>query len=272
VSLSVAGARADCAVPAFSAILEVDTVAADPAAGGRRWTAIKGLQGALLLQGRSSDALAAVEGFVERWKFGSTLILLAAPYDSTHDVRARAIAIADQETFGPEYERAGSTRRWESGLLAVHTGQLELATSLVASLRRSADSLRATDPLNATRDSLMSVSVGIHVALARGDTARALSALRRLIPPAVPGADLSWDEAWPMAAERLMYAQLLLASGDARRAIDVATVFDSPAPMMHVLYLPASLRIRLVAAEKLGDRVLASRLRERIRLLKRPPS
>ena len=64
-----------------------------------------------------------------------------------------------------------------------------------------------------------------------------------------------------------MLAQLLLARGQAAEALDVAGGFDSPVPVAYLMYLPASLSIRVQAAEQLGDTRLAEAGRARLAAL-----
>lgn len=70
-----------------------------------------------------------------------------------------------------------------------------------------------------------------------------------------------------LALERLEYARLLMARGQYERAIDVANVFDSPWPVVHLLYLRPSLTLRAEAAAALGDRPLEESFRSRLRRL-----
>ena len=82
------------------------------------------------------------------------------------------------------------------------------------------------------------------------------------------GDSLMWDEAEPRSAERLELATLLLARGDAQRAHDVASVFDSSRPLMHILYLPASLELRMRAATLLGNSDAVQHYRSRLAALR----
>jgi serine/threonine-protein kinase len=275
LALGSGGARNDCAIPALQALLANDTSSTDPAADGRRWAAMKALQGAQVSQGRSAEAVAAIDRFVERWRYGTTLFLLAAPFDSVHRLRAAELARpdfeGDFEGSDAQFLRYGTTRRWELAVFAAHSGRTRFASAIAQSIRRTGDSVKARSVVLGTRDSLMSESIAIHVALAGGDTASALARARRLIPPAAEGDQVHYDEAWPMAAERLILARLLLRERRFREALDVATVIDSPAASIHPLYLRSSLGIRLEAAEALRDRVLTTRLRERLQRLQPAP-
>jgi hypothetical protein len=72
----------------------------------------------------------------------------------------------------------------------------------------------------------------------------------------------------PAAGERLLLARLLLANGDHLNAMGMADVIDSPGASIHLLFLPASLTLRLEAATALGDTRLQSKLRQSIAALR----
>ncbi len=73
-----------------------------------------------------------------------------------------------------------------------------------------------------------------------------------------------WDLAEPLAVERLILVKLLMASGRMGEALDVGAVFDSPAPLIHLLVLGESLRLRLEAARVMRYEDLARRLSTRL--------
>jgi hypothetical protein len=70
---------------------------------------------------------------------------------------------------------------------------------------------------------------------------------------------MPWSLAEPLGPERLLLAQLLVAKGEPREALEVAEVFDSQEPLIYALYRTASLVVRQRAAEQLGNRALARR-------------
>ena len=61
-----------------------------------------------------------------------------------------------------------------------------------------------------------------------------------------------------------MLAELLLARGYARRAIDVATLIDAPQPFAYLYWLRSSLQLRVRAADQLHDARLAKSYRARL--------
>ncbi len=103
-----------------------------------------------------------------------------------------------------------------------------------------------------------------HAAAARGDTTTALAQLLDLVPNAPAAGSLAWSVAESLGPDRLLLARLLLAEGRFRQALDVATAFDAPAPVVYPLYLAASLELRARAAEALGDPRGAAHYRRRL--------
>jgi hypothetical protein len=113
------------------------------------------------------------------------------------------------------------------------------------------------------KDTLIHRAMAARLVLLRADTARALALLGALEPRG-EAADIGWDFWAALGEERLLLARLLLAKGRAGEALRVAGVFDSQQPISYVLYLPASLEVRIRAAEVLGrhdvGRVLLARM------------
>ncbi|MGB5527421.1 MAG: hypothetical protein WBN79_11205, partial [Gemmatimonadota bacterium] len=102
----------------------------------------------------------------------------------------------------------------------------------------------------------------------RGDTTLAIEAYTGLIP-SVRSANWDWGLADPLAVERLRYARLLLATGRYEEAIEVASVFDSPAASIFPPFVPESLSIRYAAARAAGLRREERQFRERLERLGR---
>jgi hypothetical protein len=69
--------------------------------------------------------------------------------------------------------------------------------------------------------------------------------------------------------ERMVQARILMAQGRFAEALRVLAVFDTPgaAGLIFPVFLRESLELRLSAADELGDRRLAARLRERVRVV-----
>ena len=106
-----------------------------------------------------------------------------------------------------------------------------------------------------------------HVALAEGDTTRAIQLFSALAPTA---SRASLQHPWEaLALERLVLARTLLARGRYGEAQLVARSFDSPGAtnIINTAFLPASLRIRIAAAEGLGEQRTADEYRRRLAAL-----
>jgi hypothetical protein len=127
--------------------------------------------------------------------------------------------------------------------------------------------LRDAPTGNPRRDSLLAASLRARATLARGDSVEALRQLRALTPTATSRQDLTWDPWESLGGERLLLAQLLLARRQAAEALEVAGGFDSPVPASYLIYLPASLSVRVLAATQLGDTRLAQAGRARLAAL-----
>ncbi len=116
-------------------------------------------------------------------------------------------------------------------------------------------------------DSLMARVAGAYLAVVRRDTSLALRLLKDLQPTAahreVEGS--LWES---LAAERLQYARLLLARGDAAEAHRVASTFDQQGISIHQLFLPASLELRARAGRVLGDSMLVQAANARMERLR----
>jgi hypothetical protein len=104
--------------------------------------------------------------------------------------------------------------------------------------------------------------------LARGDTTLARERLLAL-RPAANRIYMSWGLWQSLAAERMALAEILLARGEASRAIDIASGFDHFEPVVYLLYLPRSLALRHRAATQLGRSDLAKEYAERLKRIGR---
>ena len=108
----------------------------------------------------------------------------------------------------------------------------------------------------------MAKSVAARALLARGDSTTALKLLLALVPDTVRGG-LQWYPWESLGGERLLLAQLRFARGEYAESYRVAAGLDAP-PVPHVMYLPASLVLRMRAAERLADRRAADAMRRRL--------
>ena len=141
-------------------------------------------------------------------------------------------------------------------------GDLEVARE---NLRHLSDSARIE---GRRRHRLLAESLAGHLALAEGDTVRALDVFRSLKPTA-PRRILWWRRAEPLPLDRLRLAELLLATGEYEEALVAASGFDHHAPATYVAFIPKSLLIRIEAARALGRDDLVARYRARLENLGR---
>jgi serine/threonine-protein kinase len=249
-ALVAAGAQPACGERAFEAVLRHD----GPDAGGRRWGAMYGLQSLLVAQGRYDEA-------------GRLLDSAAATGDGTVpplyvlDAAAGAPLEAQATAYIAErYGRPGeiaSPNLWVLGIWHAHLGN-------AAELEAVADTLAGrAATTDARMDRLLAEATAALAALARADTAEALDRLKALRPSARSGplAGFPWESLGP---ERMALAELLFARGELEQAATVAASFDSPAPVSYLLYLPASLSLRLRVAEARGDAAGVEEYRKRL--------
>jgi len=151
---------------------------------------------------------------------------------------------------------------WLLGVWHIEQGDLEAAR---VNYRYLADSARIE---GRRRHHLLAESLAGHLALAEGDTARALNVFRSLKPTA-PRRILWWRRAEPLPLDRLRLAELLLATGEYEEALVTASGFDHHAPATYVAFIPKSLMIRIEAARALGRDDLVARYRTRLESLGR---
>ena len=102
--------------------------------------------------------------------------------------------------------------------------------------------------------------------LARADTAAAIAILAET-SPAAPKDLIPWTPWESLVADRILLAQLYLARNRPYEAIEEASVVDAPAVLADIVFLPTSLRIRIEAADLVGDQQLARESRRRLETL-----
>jgi eukaryotic-like serine/threonine-protein kinase len=263
-SLKTAPDLLPCATAAFAAVIDGDSTTAG---GELRWFALLGLQSALLAQGRTDEAIARIESPRMQGE-GTSLYLLDAPVYPAIAERAREVAREYRRSCGRGYRGcANPIRLWELGVWEAFQGNASEAEVVAKELAARAP--RPGMPREQRVNPLLARSVAGHAALARGDTTAAMHAFEELLREPMPGEYLTWDVASPRALDRLRLAQLLAATGDYGKAIEVANVLDAAWPSVHLLYLPASLVLRAEAASRTGDTGEAARYRSRLAMMTR---
>jgi len=259
-ALKGGGAHLACAEAAFKAIIASDTTASG---AGRQWSAIVGLTSTLLAQNRLNDASAVIDSSLARGLNGGLIYLMAAPLFPGLRAAAEATAQRDRESYGENYEElAHKLRLWQLGVWEALHGRSTAASSIASDLTSRARE-SGTAP-----DRRMARSMTAFAALSRGDTAFALRTLRSVLSEPVPSSEIAWDMAAPRGLERLILARLMVARKDFRNAIAVANVFDAAWPSVYLLYVPASLEVRVAAASAVSEERMASHFRRRLAALR----
>jgi tRNA A-37 threonylcarbamoyl transferase component Bud32/tetratricopeptide (TPR) repeat protein len=261
-SLASSPATRTCARRAFEAVLRADTAATD-AAEPRRFQALLALVGQALMRERPMTADSLIESFYARWSSGRSLYLLLAPTVPSMVARARAVVAQDTLEYGGRFERLPYNRRlWEQGVFAIHDGRVATARSIAATLSARADT--------STRlDSVYAYSMLAHVALAMGDTAQATDRFKSSLTRApAPASYLAWDEVAALGVDRLLYARVLLARGDAAAALRTLSVFDSALPISFAMWQRESIQLRIDAAIAASRPELIGPLRARLAALR----
>jgi hypothetical protein len=260
--LSVGGLlQSDCAQAAFEAVLAFDTTGG-PRLAPNKFGAFIGLQSVLVARGRDDAAKSILDSdTLFNPTYRGDLYILNAMAGRPFGKEAEAFAGSQLARFRREPSSIGSADLWFLGGWQAARGRVRIAAEIV-------DSIAARNAVAPNRrDSLLAASLEARVTLVRGDTAEALEQLRRLAPTTPDGTALTWNPWEALGGERLLLAQLLLARGEALAAIQVASNFDAPAPITYLPYLPASLTLRIAAAEQLGDKKLVQSLRRRQEML-----
>jgi serine/threonine-protein kinase len=254
--VAAAGRLPACAVDGMRVVLR------DPdAPAGVVWAAVLGLHGSLVALGRTADAVRLLDSASTSISTKALAFALIDVYaDSAFQPLAAQAEAFGREKFGPNYETAKPRSAWAFGVWEAwkHNGPtLEAVAARLADLAQQSGA-----PVHA----LAAASLAAHVALVRGDTTEAIRRFTPM-PPVAPRDSLAWEFLEPMAADRMTLAQLLLARGRAREALDVLSIFDHPAPVAYFAFVRRSLELRVRAATLLGRSSVAAELRERLRAL-----
>ncbi|MEO8576909.1 MAG: hypothetical protein ABI556_09425 [Gemmatimonadales bacterium] len=254
------GARLGCSTRGFEAVMATDTI---PANAGRRWIAIVGLTTTYLAQNHADDAKAQIDTAIAHGWGGASLYLMSGPLYPEMQQTAKDIARKDEVTYGPNYIKCPFIGRlYQLAVWEALTGRAAVAEAVSKDI--AARSLKSKLPA----DGRMARSAAAFAALARGDSARALTMLESIMGEPVPSGDIVWDLVAPRGIERLTLARLLAAKKDYRKALDVANVFDAAWPSVYLLYVPASLELRARAAMALSDDGMAAGFRNRLAALR----
>ncbi|MEO5826863.1 MAG: serine/threonine-protein kinase [Gemmatimonadales bacterium] len=226
-----------------------------------RWSALKGLSYQAVAEGKEQRVVTLLDSALATGvRAAPSLYILAAVAGSPLAEAPAATAMATLGTM--PINKMTTTRLHYLSLWEWHRRNTSKLDSVASRSRVIADSTRRG------ADQLVANGAAARLALVRGDTTAALRLLRALHPVGGVG-PVNWDPWESLANERLLLAQLLLATGDARGAIDAADLFDSPRAQIHLLYLAPSLAVREAAAARLGLTNVREGLAARLRALRR---
>jgi tetratricopeptide (TPR) repeat protein len=113
------------------------------------------------------------------------------------------------------------------------------------------------------RLNLFTPSLSAFIAVREGDSARAVRLLEALTPTS-PRPNLTWRPWESLGLEWLMLAKLHFGQGDFEAALEVAARLEAPGSVANVMYLAESLKLRMRAAQAVGNEALAERMRRRL--------
>ena len=238
----------NCARKAYRAVLGSANIE-------NRWGALLGLQGILVAEGRR-DELGQLFASQEAADLpGRRLYLWDASADAGLDGPAEAAAVE----VGTNYGGMEGPNLWLLGQWASHRRDVEPVRAISAVL--------AARVAGGTRlDSLFARIMAAYSALVDGDTTVAIDRLSALTPSA-SRADLTWQPWEALAGERLTLAELFLARKRYFEADSLAAALDNHRSVAFLIYLPASLRVRIRVAEAMGRPDMANRYRRRLTAL-----
>jgi tRNA A-37 threonylcarbamoyl transferase component Bud32 len=236
--LSAAAAVPGCAEDGFRAVFDSDS-----ASLGYRWGAFLGLQGILAAEGRITELQSVIDTAVNTGiDLASQLYLLDAL--AGVDVTPQADEVA-RRLSGKSGEPPRLFTLWLLGAWRAKAG--DRAGTQAARDAIAARAAAKKDPWAARLADVLSA----RLALQDGDTAATIAGLEAAL--GVGRRDvLDWDISESLAPERLLLAEIHLAGGRFAEALAVAGMFDHPAPIVFLPFLPASLAIREQAARALG--------------------
>ncbi|HZE94635.1 MAG TPA: serine/threonine-protein kinase [Gemmatimonadales bacterium] len=225
-----------------------------------RWGALVGLQSVFAAQNRLRELRAVIDSSVKSGvEFANRFYLLDGLAGVNVGDRASAVA-ADYERAIPSRSVPPSVM-WLLGAWRAASGSIVKAESLQRALAHEA--ARLGDP-NAAR---YAAALAAGLALQRGDTS-AGAPLRALLAIGTRDA-LAWGMSEPLAADRLMLAEFLLAHGKPEQCLAIAASIDHSSVTTLLPFLPASLVVQRQAALALRRVDLARRIDERLSTLGR---
>ena len=258
--LGAGGANIECSRRALESVLafDRDTSAAH---GIFRWSALKGLDYLAVMQGRDSAAVSLLDSAGRAGMRAAVSLHIMNASAGARASQALGDSAAASLRNRPVSDMAPNRLRY----LSLWAWHMRDRVTLDSITRRS---LLYADSTGTAVDFLVYAGAAARLALLRGDTASALTHLTAVKPARDPGWVI-WDLFESAAAERLLLAELQLATGQAAAAWRTAAAFDTQRSQIQLLYLPASLAVRLRAASQLGRGSDQARIEARLRAIGR---
>ena len=258
-ALSAGLRQMPCAESGFRALLR-SPITSD----GDRWGAFLGLQGVLIARGATKEARTLIDSVVTAGKgVARSLYVLGAAAGADMSVPAAELEAYARTTYGEDYARVRTSEAlWILSVWHLSSGDVMRLRTLDALLRSRA----ATT--GDERDRAFSIAAEAHLAIAVRDTSRAITLLQQLVR-ARNAVDIVWGFGSAFAPDRLLLAELLLATGRPHESAAVAAALDHEAPITFIAYVPMSLSVRYRAARALGNESAAMEARRRLERLGR---
>jgi predicted Ser/Thr protein kinase len=258
--LGVTAAHPQCAVAAYRAVLNHDTTGHP----GYEWGSLVGLQSLFAATGRTRELVEMVDSVVASGAQAGPPLRRFYIWDAVAgvDVQPQAGALAAE--LRQSIDSLNRLELWHLGIWDAYRGRLDEARAIRDLLQARLVSLGAGAT---STDTLLAYSMYGHVFLSEGDTAAAMDVFSGLRPTAAKE-DLTRPYE-SLGYEHLVRAQVLIKRQQYREALRVLAAFDSPggAALVFPVFLPATLELRLRAAQALGDERLVERTRERLRAM-----
>jgi eukaryotic-like serine/threonine-protein kinase len=256
-ALTVGAYQVKCAEGALRSVIN-----ASNAGASERWGAFLGLQGILIATGRSREATLLIDSVAARTGLARSLFVLGAIAGAKMETPAAELEVFARQRFGESYEGVVNTESlWILSVWLQHVNDQERLGRVNALIQA-----RAARPTADSRERAFGAAAHARTVM-QADTSRGIELLSQL--PSGTAAALSWGFGDALGPERLTLARTLLRRGEFRAAMQAASVFDHAQPIMFVEFVPASLAVRLQAAEALGATAAAEQFRARLKALDR---
>jgi hypothetical protein len=251
-----------CAAAAYGSVVAGDTMSTNPNAAADRASALFGLVGVLVAQNRPEDVRTTISASVAKGDGGSSHLLTVAPVAAALIPDALVVAAKDSARFGADYGRCSTTERCWTLMQFMAFRRNAIAVDTIAAFLA-----RRTTPDSDTYVQKLTEAARAQSILLHGDTTAALVALNTLFSQLPTGTALTWFQGGGLGAERLVFARVLVARHEYGQARRVADGFDASPASSHLVYLRASLELRMEIARKQQDVHRETQYRERLKNL-----